>query len=390
MTTFDIYEEYRMMAYDPSRFNHRLYEFMNRPTLRHARKLLSSFGIPQPLKTELQTPERPRRSRPNSPQKGGSPPSPLIRELLYLDTLHDLLEVHKPTDMCDAIGSSYEVPPQLKRMFLASDLGFTKAAADYLCDKTEIRIRSCDMDQESRTAFDGALLDSLIDSHDITFVLDNVINAIKTVGGILGEATLGCLCCAYVLVLCANLKRLNFLMTDTITLYDGLFLRMDGDHVERFLVLFLKSLRRATSAITVEIRPHDILSIGFPVRFSNALGVVAEFTKKAGEDAIVFEGRSYKIAPQNILPLATDATFPHSKQAFRHNVETQGNGNKDLWYLNFLRDAFKADVAIDMDAVYITHDRLAYLYYLLIGGKKGVLIAIEHTSSVKFKYTVSK
>ena len=51
--------------------------------------------------------------------------------------------------------------------------------------------------------------------------------------------------------------------------------------------------------------------------------------------------------------------------------------NKSLWALNFLRDAFKADVAVAEDCVYITHDRLAFVYYKMIGGTRGFLIAFD-------------
>jgi hypothetical protein len=51
--------------------------------------------------------------------------------------------------------------------------------------------------------------------------------------------------------------------------------------------------------------------------------------------------------------------------------------NKTLWYLNFLRDAFKADVALETDSVFVTHDRLAFIYYKLIGGKQGFLISVN-------------
>jgi hypothetical protein len=68
--------------------------------------------------------------------------------------------------------------------------------------------------------------------------------------------------------------------------------------------------------------------------------------------------------------------YPHAKRQFFQHVKNNPK-NKDIWYLNFLRDAFKADVAIETNAVFITHDRLAFTYYKMIGGKHGFLVTVD-------------
>jgi len=90
-------------------------------------------------------------------------------------------------------------------------------------------------------------------------------------------------------------------------------------------------------------------------------------------------------------PTSSEIVFPHSKDEL-YNYFKNDPSNKDLWHLNFLRDAFKADVAVETNSIYMTHDRLALTYYKLIGGKQGFLISHEETeedSTFNCKYHVS-
>jgi hypothetical protein len=84
--------------------------------------------------------------------------------------------------------------------------------------------------------------------------------------------------------------------------------------------------------------------------------------------------------------MCESVVYPHSKQELRQIVLAKKKESQDLWYLNFLRDCIKAEVAIEKDAIFMTHDRLAHLYYKLICGKCGFLIAAEMDSD---EYKVS-
>jgi hypothetical protein len=145
----------------------------------------------------------------------------------------------------------------------------------------------------------------------------------------------------------------------------------------KFIVLFSKSLRRLSHAEEVIICPNPqryimpnkqtmpkYFSMHYPHKVS--LNVDANNTKY-----IMFNENKY---PINMNGLNNEVSYPHTKEAFYQHI-IDNPGNKDLWYLNFLRDVFKADVALEHDFIYITHDLLAFIYYKFIGGTKGFLLS---------------
>lgn len=195
------------------------------------------------------------------------------------------------------------------------------------------------------------------------FVLDNIVASVKY-NGTIPAAHVGLLGCAVILVLIANMKRLGLIKTyDTIEFYDGLFLRIDGDYIRKFIVLFLKSVKRLSQVTTdVLVKDYHFASkqhaVYRPVFFNRAFPDL-QATLHANQVQIGAEDYDIGAGPKKI-------SVPHTKADL-----------ESLWALNFLRDAFKVDVAVSEDCVFITHDRLAFVYYKLIGGTRGFLIAFD-------------
>jgi hypothetical protein len=230
----------------------------------------------------------------------------------------------------------------------------------------------------------------------LEFILDNFIASLKTTGEA-SQGTLAFIACAFMLVLFANMKRLNLLnnLGDTIILYDGLFLQIDGDYIRRFLILFLRSIKRITSVVSAEIQNYKpIVTTGIkeqfhkPMFFNKYLDVDAQIISYPRKNVVSINNNEYEIISGGSTNSSSSNTivFPHTKVKFylyiQNSLSTSNPTSKDLWYLNFLRDSYKADIALLDNLVYMTHDRLAYLYYRLIGGKNGILLCENYTISI--------
>lgn len=134
---------------------------------------------------------------------------------------------------------------ELKSAFLASSHAFTRLAADYILQKSNV-------DKTAHVKMSHMVRDKA----PLKFVLDNIVASVKY-NGTIPVAHVGLLGCALILVLIANMKRLGLIKTyDTIEFYDGLFLRIDGDYIRKFIVLFLKSVKRL-SQVTTDVLVKD-------------------------------------------------------------------------------------------------------------------------------------
>jgi len=239
------------------------------------------------------------------------------------------------------------------------------------------------------------LVDQLINSRNysapiLKIVLDNVVAGIQ-MGSAWSTVSIGLATCAYILVLCHHLKLLGRIKQDQkIELYDGWFQNFDGAHIQRFVNLFVKSMKRIsqTKAVTLNAEKSEFT----PTQFNAHLGLDAEIrihTNSTGVKSpyVSMAGKNYFIEEPGVTPdpdlvaICEQVRFPHNKAAFVANVETMKKQSRPLWYLNFLRDCLRAEMAISKQAVYITHDRLAYLYYKLIGGESGSGFLLNISSS---------
>lgn len=139
---------------------------------------------------------------------------------------------------------------ELKNAFLSSSHAFTCLAADYILQKNNMKNTLVDKTTHVQMSH------MVRDKAPLKFVLDNIVASIKY-NGTIPAAHVGLLGCAVILVLIANMKRLGLIKTyDTIEFYDGLFLRIDGDYIRKFIVLFLKSVKRL-SQITTNVLVKD-------------------------------------------------------------------------------------------------------------------------------------
>ena len=394
--------------------------FCNKPNLKTAKALLRGYHIPFPLETLLK--RKPLPHVPNKKeytkqqeqekehtQKGSSPPpnNNVFYELLLLDTLHDLQNYADKKVVYNIfkreIGKT-SIPITLKTAFLSNNKLFTKEAASYIQKIHPVSMISSTIDVKVNKQNDIVLQKRLDTIKELNFVLDNICAGVH-VGNDMSDGTIGLLGCAFILVLLSNMKRLDMIHCKSnlpnkrdINLYDGLFLNMDGNYVKRFLILFCKTLKRLSGVNNVYLHLPPIIqhvSINhyvpkyFNTYFPNNSVIITK-SKNMNQGIITIQNpnntqNQYPIIPGNTIT-NNQILYPHDKIQFAEYVMANTT-NQDLWYLNFLRDAFKADVAVEKDYIYMTHDRLAHLYYKLIGGNKGFLLAVDDDQDGRVVYS---
>ena len=341
-------------------------DFCNHPNLKSAKALLNAYDIPYPLASNIAKLKKDTRIKKNKTQadtsaQKGSAPFPnnrIFKELLLLDTLHDL-QNSNPLVVYEVfkreIGKT-NIPKELKQSFLASKHSFTQDAIKYIKSQHPMSaLITSEVHVGLNKQNDFELQKRLGNITELNFVLDNIIAGVHE-NNDMADGTIGILGCAFILVLLANMKRLEMIKCEIdvttrtirreIKLYDGLFMQMDGVYMKRFIILFLKAAKRLSGVDYVY--------------FFASTRVKQEYIN----------------SDINSNPSKNIISYPHSKEHFANLIVANQN-NQDLWYLNFLRDAFKADVAVENNYVFMTHDRLAFLYYKLIGGTIGFLLAID-------------
>jgi len=353
--------------------------FAERPTLKHAKMMLRAYNINPPLSTLL--PGKPyKKTRANKPKsedlKGGAKAS-IISELLILDTMHDLLH-HDPKLVYNIFKKEIDLPLHLKTSFLASQYSFSRDAANYILKRAEINLTSTSYYpvppeiKKMQKYYDGKLVNAISTWTNMKFVLDNFVAGLDP-NGTKSKGTFALIGCAYLIVLIANMKRLNLLVGNKIVFLDGFFMHIDGNYMQKFTSLFTKTIARLTNMHTI-IKPYiDDVNISIPKYYNQLFNTNVSINKTH----VTFKNIKYDIFDY-IQTNKSTISFPHSKEDFYEHFKNNPK-NKDLWYLNFLRDAFKADVAVETNSIYMTHDRLAHTYYKLIGGKHGFLLSLEDT-----------
>jgi hypothetical protein len=355
-------------------------DFVEKPTLKHARNLLKRYKIHLPLSTMLPKNKQSHSTRPETKPdanpkvqpkaKGGGKPS-LQYELLVLDTMHDLLN-NEPETVLKIFKREMDLPKPLKDDFLKSSYSFTRNAANYIEKKANITLNHSGFDLATKKAHDFKLASAISSWTSLTFVLDNFVADLKNGGG--GPMSRGMMMligCAYMIVLLSNMKHLDLLgSSQSVNFLDGFFMNIDGDYAARFLGLFCKTIKRLTFLDTSVVPYITYSNITTPKHFNRlfpeARASVDGVEIKLGDNVYNFASSGSKSA----------IVYPHTKREFFQHIKNNPL-NKDIWYLNFLRDAFKADVAMETNAVFITHDRLAFTYYKMIGGKHGFLICAD-------------
>lgn len=341
--------------------------FIEKPILKHAKALLQAYNVHLPLSRlkrpdqQIQTKTKPQ-TKPKPRQKGGKNKT-IQYELLILDTMHDFLET-QPAEMYKIFKNEIEFEKNVKDSFLKSEYNFTNKAASYIQQKAKINIQNVSFDNETKKH----MISTWRDLFQVGQVLDNFVTCFENnASAPLSQGVLTFLGCAYLIVLLSNMKHLDIIPSqcENITLIDGFFMHIDGKYVSRFAVLFTKSLHRLTHLNTRIVPIQLFYTITTPKYFNK---LFPEAVAHVNKTHITLNNKQYPIFPK--IPIPNQVYYPHTKSEFVQS-------NKDLWYLNFLRDAFKADVALETSSVFVTHDRFAFTYYKLIGGKQGFLISLE-------------
>ena len=244
----------------------------------------------------------------------------------------------------------------------------------YIEQKGNITLNHSGFDLATKKSHDFKLASAISSWTSLTFVFDNFVADLKNCGG--GPESRGTMMligCAYMIVLLSNMKHLDLLGSfQNVCFLDGFFMKIDGDYVSRFLGLFCKTIKRLTFLDASVVPYKNNINITTPKHFNRLFPEA-----RASVDGIEIKlgGNVYDFASSG-SGSGSAIAYPHTKREFFQHVKNNPK-NKDIWYLNFLRDAFKADVAIETNAVFITHDRLAFTYYKMIGGKHGFLICAD-------------
>lgn len=262
-----------------------------------------------------------------------------------------------------------------KTMFLAKDKSFTRTVFEHLKNKANVSLIKYELSSRDVNKYlDDELYARLHDMDDLHIVLDNIVVVQKSTHTD-GEATIAYVACAFLLCLLTNLARINpDAVKKPIYIYDGLFIKIDGTYVQRFAVMFLKAIKRCAKTYKVELK--YIPTSQSPIYFNRLLHVNARLSN----DHVIIGNSSYDVFTANTPDTSGNIWYPHTKKMFCQHVMNEKNKGivKELCY------AYKADVALATNALYMTHDQLAFLYYRLIGGKRGVLLS--HGTSDDYNY----
>lgn len=197
-----------------------------------------------------------------SGSKGGAQ-SPVAKELVILDTMHDLLNT-EPDFIYDIFKNEMDIPGNLKKSFIASSYSFTRDASTYIHRRANIHVSCASFiakqpeinAKKLQKDYDSKLMTAISSWSNMAFVLDNFVANLKTgANGLnsqvpMSKGTFAFIGYAYLIVLIANMKRLNVLVGNKIRFIDGFFMHIDGNYVERFLILFCKTVSRLTNMYT--------------------------------------------------------------------------------------------------------------------------------------------
>jgi len=302
------------------------------------------------------------------------------------------------------------LPVEVRTDFLTGNKLFTAKSTAYLASKHGVNITTASSLGAAR-AFDRVIAAGVrgYNHKTLNIVLDNIVASMNP-ALTAHQANIAYIGCAFILVLCHNMHTLKLIDNcQVINLHDGYFQYLDGYYVRDFLILFAKSLKRLSGVLNVNIYPQiqiDLLlqTPYLPSRFNRLYNTDIQLNALTDIQNIVrpyisMNGKNYLIQRNSAQPVFNSSLqlepfkFPHSKRDFTQLVVANKSASRDMWYLNFMRDCMKAEIALDTGAIYITHDRLAHLYYRLMGGTNGFLIKAADKQGTdateQMKYDVS-
>jgi hypothetical protein len=424
----------------PSSLSSTLMFYIERPTLRRAHIVLRSYGIAMPPPQMLAALAAGGDGPAAPPVLPAAAAAALFEELRVYDTLNDL--ICRPSKTAEAIWAQHQkdlppdAPPTLRADFLDSDEfdAFAQTAAAHLQRKAGIRLTSLTLpegdagdgtgaqedlaaarhpttrhsdaaDSAAADADDGLPLDVVMDGVIPAFPDNNECNA--------GHLVLAGVSFAFLHVLFVQLSRRRLLPPSCrrLRLFDGFFLQLaHRSYIKHFLGAYLRSLQQFTGlAVRIEQLDLNAPSARVPVRFNALFGTrVALGMPTRGQACVFMDGVAYPLVQRvpeavsaaedaNLPPydwFSADASsvertvYPQTKYDFYRSVKralaTESPASpaalRRLGLLHFLRDAYKAEMALQHGAFFMTHDRLSYLYYRMLGGTRGFLLTVHvHT-----------
>lgn len=360
------------------------WEYYYRPTLANAIGLLDSLGMHVPFANSGSASSSTRHS--TTALKGGDA---RIQALPYLDLLHDLrgraiLTNQTLTKILDASGLTAADRAEFQKAYRSQDTDFTRFVA-----------RRMGISGEAEVVSDGHLYERMLSWRErprIEIVLDGVVDEITLPLPPIGEWDFSRSMALYatVMAMFGNFPGQTPAALQEVVFLHGTFQTMDIAGWSGFIKRWIHSMKAALPRIRAEavpdesiqpFEPHykvyadhiEIAAASIPIRtvrldLQNPDGPEGILKSAAAAIGTTFP----KETLGNILYAYTLAS-PKEKQAFE----------PILWlyaHINWLRDSYKADVAIRRDAVYITFDRIAFTYYMLRSGlerapHQGILFA---------------
>ena len=348
---------------------------------------------------------------------GGGIRQDLYRRFVRLDTLHDLndsketVESKKRTADMILNGEDESVAKQ----FISNTAGFTSFVTKELIKAAGLRVKEGAYTNETNLEHYALLMSVMVAMQTqkvVNIVLDGVIDVEFSPDHFMRKV----LHSAFILMLFANVSRIRVNTTEitrskpdmtetnttttastsetstnlstrpkslveTVNLIDGGFNTIDHMPLTKFYNKFLKAIQRASKVDSVNLmtsseRPKYFEKWYKPVEIDgdnvkfpdtgHVFGVPEIFNHKKVVQANPFDTKTIKSINQPKVQ-ALYEWHRYKKDVERSKLYTT------IMDVNFLRDAWRADVAISTGSAFITSDKLAYIYYLMIAKWCGVL-----------------
>ena len=304
----------------------------------------------------------------------------IMRTFIALDSLHDLISIPNMTNvakfaLADVIHPAIDQENvALKRAFVYAPASFTNLASAYLAKTLSLseavhKIDYKTVREDLRPAYmyggieTMAPLRSMFKKKNVKIVLDNIVYR----GSFSFQNSLTA---ALLLVLlgnqqdCYGLCARSHNAPQTITLLDGDFMDIDSmlllPFIEKYMFEMHKLTSRNVQYAIAEGRPKYFEKYCQPVTLERT-------AIRIGTSAFpIYPIRNSQLK-EPLHPSASQWSLPYNKHDLRTKIAaialSQTSEMQDILDVNFLRDAYRIDIACLHNALYITHDELSFRYF---------------------------
>ena len=380
--------------------------FTTKPNIRTARAFLRHYNIPIPnipflipLDQEIDVPAQTTKRR----RFGGSPQAKkdLYALFVKLDALHDLNEYESKTHLlrkrtAELVLKNEDVVDSVSREFISNKTGFTRVVATKMMSLANVSMQSAvytppkadSIELNNYTLLYNEMLKWQSDE-ELNIVIDCVV-AFETITANQFLKTL--FQCAIILLLFANVEQIKDAAKSisrpkrnsnvkTINLLDGEFNELDNLPLTSFMSRFILRIKRITrikgnvNLLKITTRPQFYEKYYKLIIYTHDDKYVQA---KIGEYTFTSKREDTKHnAPPDLFPKEKVDTFDTKsvKSINTNNISTlyawpNHTDHADYFNaiidINVLRDAWRADAAVANGGVFITSDRLSFIYYCML------------------------